>query len=147
MKLHQTFLSSLLTMSEISIMKPRGEIVELAFNSAFTHFDTNDFVKQSKKTRSHKVESRAKDILTYSVVGKCITYKNRGSNTTFIIRNVVDLCSFEMTFFLFSPLLKYYCIRDVNKKTQKMCYKNAKAYFLRKSSPSKSQVPFEYVIE
>lgn len=135
-----------LAFSTIPLIRPRGEIIEIAFNSAFTHFNVQDYVKQSKKTRSHKIEYAEKQVLLYSVVGKCIRYRNRGFDTTFIIRNVIDLTSYELTYFIFSPLLKYYCIRQAQHGIIKHPYKRATAYFLRRHAPVKSVVPFEYVL-
>jgi len=134
-------------LSSISLVLPRGKIIEIAFNSVFTHFNIRDYVKQSKKTRSHKVDYIEKKVLQYSVVGKCIHYRNRGYHTTFTIRNVVDLASYELTYSIFSPLLKYYCVRNFREKINQVTYKRATSYYLRKTSPVKSFVPFEYVID
>jgi len=145
--LRHTRLNNELTLSTIPLIKPRGKIIEIAFNTEFTHFNVQDFVKQSKKTRSNKIEYAEKQVLLYSVVGKCIRYRNRGSYTTFIIRNVIDLTSYELTYFIFSPLLKYFCIRDTQEKTLKNPYKRATTYFLRTTAPVKSSVPFDYVLD
>jgi ribosomal protein L19 len=134
-------------LSTIPLRRPRGEIIEIAFNTEFTHFNIQDFVKQSKKTRSNKVEYAEKQILLYSMVGKCIHYRNRGSHTTFTIRNVVDLTSYELTYFIFSPLLKYYGIRQTQHNIIKHPYKRATAYFLRHHPPVESATPFDYVLD
>jgi len=130
-----TNLNNQLILSTIPLTNPRGKIIEISFNSEFTHFNIQDFVKQSKKTRSNKIEYAEKQILRYSVVGKCIRYRNRGYETTFIIRNVIDLASYELTYFIFSPLLQYYTIRNTQSKVIKNPYKRATAYFLRTMHP------------
>lgn len=135
-----------LAFSTISLLRPRGEIIDIAFNTAFTHFNVQDYVKQSKKTRSNKIEYAEKEVLLYSMVGKCIRYRNRGFHTTFIIRNVTDLTSYELTYFIFSPLLLYYCIRKAPRGIIKHPYKRATTYFLRQHAPVKSVVPFDYVL-
>jgi len=134
-------------LSTIPLARPRGEIIDLVFDTDFTHFHIQDYVKQSKKTRSNKIEYAEKEILLYSMVGKCIHYKNAGFHTTFTIRNVVDLASYELTYFIFSPLLKYYSIRRAKHGIIKPPYKRATTYFLRQHAPVKSAVPFEYVLD
>jgi ribosomal protein L19 len=136
-----------ISLSLISLVLPRGKIIELTFDSAFTHFNIQDYVKQSKKTRSHKVDYVEKKVLQYSVVGKCIRYRNRGYHTTFTIRNIVDLASYELTYSIFSPLIKSYSVRDFREGINQHPYKRATAYYLRKTTPVTSLVPFDYVID
>jgi len=128
------------------IMKPRGAIIELAYNPALTEFNVNDYIKQSKKSRrSEKLEDKIKPVLQYTMVGKCLAFRRKQLNTTFILRNVVDLTSYEMTFALFSPFITQYWIRPISKTRTK--YTKGTQYYLRRTAPVKSCVPFDYVVE
>jgi len=127
------------------IIKPRDAIIELAYNTAMTQFNINDYIKQSKKSRrSEKLEDKIKPILQYSMVGKCLSFKRCGLNTTFLLRNVIDLSSYEMTFALFSPFVIQFWIRPTFKT--KNVYKPGNQYYLRQHAPVKSHVPFKYII-
>ena len=46
-----------------SLIKPRQEIIEIAYNIALTQFNINDYIKQSKKSRrSEKLEAKEKPV-------------------------------------------------------------------------------------
>lgn len=125
------------------LVKPRRDILELIFNKKLTAFNANNFIKRSKKGASALKYSKT-DVLQYSMVGKCIKYNLSGTGTTFTIRNVIDLASYEMTLSLWSPLIKYFCIRDY--KERRLKYTKSTQYFLRTHSPVRSMVSFHYVM-
>ncbi len=51
------------------------------------------------------------------------------------------------SYFISSPLLRYYCIRRTQHRVLKHPYKRAMSYFLRKQAPVNSRVPFDYVLD
>lgn len=53
-----------------AVSSPRGKSIEIAYHAEMTKFEISDFVKQSKKTRSHKIDIKAKVLLQYTLVGK-----------------------------------------------------------------------------
>lgn len=126
------------------LAKPRGRIIEIAYHPQMTYFNIQDFIHQSKKLRSHKVDVKEKAILQYTIVGKCLHYKKNQLNTSFIIRNIINLTSFEMTFPLFTPIITLFFIRNYKLSSE---YKKSNKYYLRKKAPVKSLVKFDYVIE
>ncbi len=129
-----------------TIIKPRAAIMELTYNTALTQFNINDYIKQSKKSRrSEKLEDKEKPILQYTMVGQCLSFRKRGFNTTFLLRNVIDLISYEMAFSIYSPILTKFWIRpNHNKKKRKT---KGTQYYLRNHAPSKSAIPFMYVFD
>jgi ribosomal protein L19 len=136
-----------ITISEIPIIKPRGSIMQLAFDPEFTKFNINDYIKLSKKSRrSEKLIDKEKPILQYFMLGKCVFFRKRGLNSSFTIRNLVTLAPFEMSYALFAPSISGYSIIDFFIKELLKMYGRATKYDLRRSQPSKSQAEFFYVM-
>jgi len=127
------------------IIKPRNSVIEVYFDPEQTKFNINDYIKLSKKSRrSEKLEDIEKPILQYTMVGKCIFFRRRGINSSFTIRNVINLCPFEMSYPLFSPYLtQFFIVRFLSEKLIR--YNRASAYQYRRIAPSKSQIDFDYV--
>lgn len=76
-----------------------------------------------------------------------MAFRKRGINTSFTLRNVVSLCSFEMNYALFTSFLTAFVIRDHFKKSRRIHYKRASHYELRKISPHRTRIDFAYVID
>lgn len=131
-----------LLVNQHAILKPRGRPIEIAYHAEMTKFEISDFIKQSKKTRSHKVDIKEKALLQYTLVGKCIKFNNRGFHTTFTLRNIIDLTSYELNFSIYSPLIVVFLVRNY----RKVRYKKAHLYHLRQVEPVKSLVKYDYVI-
>jgi len=133
-----------LALTPKSLGKPRGQVIQVILNTKYTKFDIVDYLKQSKKTRrSEKLVRKEKAILQYSVVGKCLSFRRASINSTCILRNVVNLCPFESSYNVFSPLITDFVMRN---HFYPQPYKKTSQYYLRKKSPSKSQITFSYVI-
>jgi len=133
------------TLQSNPMIRPRGGIIEVAYESNMTKFNVNDYITQSKKSRrSEKLETKDKPILQYTMVGRCLNFRKNGVSTSFIIRNILDLVSYEMTFSLYSPFLKLFFIRYYSRTNIK--YTRAHQYYLRKHSPVQSLIPFDYVV-
>lgn len=69
-----------------------GRLMTVDWRTEFTKFDIYDYVKISKKQRSHEIEKKEKRVLNYKYTGICIGYrKNANSiNSSFVLRNVLD---------------------------------------------------------
>jgi len=136
-----------ITISDIPIIKPRGRIMQLAFDPEFTKFNINDHIKLSKKIRgSEKLIDKEKPILQYFMLGKCVFFRKRGLNSSFTIRNLVALAAFEFSYALFAPCICGYSIMDFFIKELIKKFKRATKYELRRGKPSKSQAEFFYVM-
>jgi hypothetical protein len=130
------------------ILKPRGFIVELWFDPQWTEFDLQEYIKLSRRSRrTKKPLEKETPLLQYSMLGKCIAFRKRGINSSLTIRNVISLCSYEITYAFFSTNILTYVVHDLLKKNKRFRYKRASRYELRKQSPVKSQTDFDYVID
>lgn len=130
------------------LVSVRSLIIELDFDRQQTKFNILDYIKQSKKSsRSVKLEKQIKPTLQYSIVGKCIKFHKRGLNSSFIIRNIISLTSFEMSFSFFTSFISLYIVRDFFKPTSRLHYKRSNQYYLRKVSPVRSRIVFDYVTD
>jgi ribosomal protein L19 len=127
------------------IEKPRGSIMEVLFDPSKTKFDINDYIIRSLKSRRTQryVLSKAKDVLQYHMVGKCVRFRKRGLGTTFKLRNALSLTVFELNYSIYSRYITHVVI--YNKVSKK--YKKSAQYYLRKRPPIKSNVKFEFTIE
>ncbi len=76
----------------------------------------------------------------YNFVGYCISAKNRGIGSTFIVRNVLKSYPVEYTFNKHSPLISSYFSRTELHFTRK-----SKLFFLRKKPVPWSRIKFKYV--
>lgn len=79
----------------------------------------------------------------YNFNGFCISNRNRGIGSNFIIRNVIGLYPLEYTFNKYSPLISFF-IKSFNLFKNKN-ERKSKLYFLRKKSAPFSFLKFEYV--
>lgn len=123
--------------------KLRSRILTIALNPVLTKLNITNFIKQSKLARrSKKSDFTEKAVLQYQLTGKCLRLRRQQLNTTFLIRNIISLTSFEMNFPLFSPLISQYIVHTPRKR----CFKHANQYFLRRHAPVKSKITFDYVI-
>lgn len=127
------------------IENPRGRIMEVLFDPSKTKFDVNDYILRTLKSRRTQryVISKAKNVLQYHMVGKCIRFRSRGVGTSFKIRNTLTLTVFEMNYALYSRNITNILV--VSPKTIK--YKKASQYYLRRRPPSKSAVEFTFTID
>jgi ribosomal protein L19 len=134
--------------SDHLLIKPRGMILEIDLDPKQTKFDINDYIKLSKKSsRSMRLEKQIKPTLQYSIVGKCIRFQKKGINTSFLIRNVITLVPFEMTFAFFTSFITNYIIRDFTKPNSRLKYKRGNQYHLRRVSRVRSRIVFDYVVD
>jgi len=105
----------------------------------FTKFDIKSIAhkQRSKKARSDTITVREGGNLAYHMEGKLIRFKKNHNpiNNSMLIRNNVDLTSFEMVIPVFSPLATKISASGRMKR---------KAYHLRKAAPHKSKLEFEY---
>lgn len=76
----------------------------------------------------------------YNFVGYCISAKNRGISSTFIVRNVLKSNPVEYTFNKHSPLISSYFSRKELQFTKK-----SKLFFLRKKPTPWSKIKFIYI--
>ena len=69
-----------------------GRLLVVHWRNEFTKFDINDYIKLSKKQRSHELDKKEKEVLNYNYTGICISHKKNfeSTATTFVIRNVFD---------------------------------------------------------
>ena len=132
---------------EIPLVKPRGRMMQLAFDPDFTKFNINDYVKLSKKSRgSEKLIDKEKPILQYFMLGKCVFFRKRALNSSFTIRNLVALAPFEILYAVFAPCISGYSIIEFFIKELIKNFRRATKYELRIGQPSKSQAEFFYVM-
>jgi len=137
-----------LSVRDNALVKPRGCIIELVLNPQVTKFNVNDYIKQSKKSRrSEKLETKEKPLLQYSMVGKCIYFRKKGLSSSFTIRNVLSLSAFEIHYAFFTILIDAYIVREFFKPNSRIHYKRTHQYYLRKLSPVRSLIDFEYVTD
>ena len=97
--------------------------------------------KSTKKDRKYQKETFDENVQQYSIVGSVIFFRKLGKGSTFSLRNVVTLTSFEMNFMVFSCMILYSYFmqkQSVNK------LKLSKQYYYRDISPSRSQVKWEF---
>ena len=110
-----------------------------ALDKRFTKFDIKSIAhkQRSKKARSDTITVREGGNLAYHMEGKLIRFKKNHNpiNNSMLIRNNVDLTSFEITIPVFSPLTTKLATAGEMKR---------KAYHLRKAPPHKSKLEFEY---
>jgi ribosomal protein L19 len=76
----------------------------------------------------------------YRFAGYCISARNRGISSTFIVRNVLKSDTIEYTFHKHSPLIDFFFSRIYLHYKRK-----SKLYFLRKKPTPWSRIPFNYV--
>ena len=77
----------------------------------------------------------------YHINGVCISNKNKGISSTFILRNVIDLYPFEYIFNKYSPLI-FFFIKKYSKNARQ---RKSKLYFLRNKAASYSRFKFNYI--
>jgi ribosomal protein L19 len=127
------------------VEKPRQHVLQFLLHPDCTKFNTLDYTKQSKKSRrSEKLDVKEKPLLQYSMVGKCITATKARLSSTMGIRNVVNLCPFEMIYAVFAPFLTAIIIRGLFSKLT--MYRRSTHYDLRKTSPHRSRADFSFVL-
>lgn len=127
------------------IEKPRGKIIDVLFDPSKTKYDINDYIIRSLKSRRTQryVLSRAKNVLQYRMVGKCVRMRIRGLGTTFKIRNSLSLTVFELNYSIYSRYITHiFMHKRMSKK-----YRKSAQYYLRKRSAIKSFVEFEFTID
>lgn len=124
--------------------KPRGRVMEILFDPSKTKFDINDYIIRTLKSRRTQryVMSKAKNVLQYHMVGKCVRYRKRGLGTTLKIRNALSLIVYEINYSIYSRYITHIVIYP--KTTRR--YRKASQYYLRKKSAIKSNVEFEFTI-
>jgi ribosomal protein L19 len=118
-------------------------VVHVLLNKNLTKFDIYNYITQSKKSRrSQRVVKRIKTVLQYQFRGICLGLKNRGVNSTLLLRNVIDLFPIEFNLPIFSPMIIGYWESSIYKR--KVLRK--KAYYLRKKIATMAKVSFDYVL-
>lgn len=126
----------------------KGAIVEFALAQKFTKFDIYAILYslRSKKQRSNEIKVREGGNLPYRYMGKILKIKNPSKDklsTAIILRNVVDLVSFEMNMKIFSPLITKMNIKIAESQLR---FLRSNSFFLRRKPPVASKSPWIYVI-
>jgi ribosomal protein L19 len=120
-------------------------ICEFTLNRKITKFDIYaiSYAHRSKKARSDTIRVREGGNLFYRYVGKIIKFRKAHNpiNTSILLRNVLDLASFELVVPVISSLVTNFFVAMIRK-----C-KILHAYHLRWVAPVKSKVTFQYVME
>lgn len=88
-------------------------------------FNTGDVL--SVKIINSKTKKRKQNL-----IGVCIAKKNRGINSSFTIRTVLNGEGVEHTFPLYSPLVQQVQVLFVKNMKTKRLFKKSKLYYLRK---------------
>lgn len=95
-----------------------------------------------------KVIIKEKEILQYTTKGLLLSYRKNGSDSSVHLRNVIE-CPFNMTYPVFSPIVKNFFIEDINHFLEKedialqprwKKYKKSANYHIK----SKKKATFEY---
>jgi ribosomal protein L19 len=124
-------------------IKKNALICEFGLNQKITKFNMRELrIKlRSKKARSDEIRVREGGNQKYRYLGKILKYYHghNSLNNGVLFRNNLDAASFEMYLPLFSPLITHASFMSKNKKSN--------LYVLRKSSPVRSKVQFDYVID
>ncbi len=103
----------------------KGAIVEFGLAQKLTKFNIYAILYslRSKKQRSHEIQVRAGGMLLYQYMGKILKIKKPFKDklsASILLRNVVDLVSFEMNIKIFSPLITKMIIRFSEKYLQRL---------------------------
>ena len=94
---------------------------------------------------------KEKDILQYTMKGLSLSYRKKKSSTSFHIRNVIE-CAFNISYPVFSPIVKSFSVDDINHSIEKKDiireqrwkkYQKSSGY--RISSTKKATFNFNYV--
>jgi len=146
-KLNQTLLETLIITGKPYLIPYNYRyIVDIWLDPRLTQFDIGAIAKRkrSKKARSDQIIVRAGGQQRYRYSGKIIKLKNHhnGINNSILLRNIVELASFEISVPVFAILAT-----DVFYQKHHAEKTRAHSYHLRKSSPVKSKSVFNYVIE
>ena len=119
---------------------------EFWLNKKLTKFDIGAITRRirSKKARSDSINVRAGGDQAYRYSGKILKFRrsHNGANNAVLIRNVVELASFEITIPVLSPLVTNAIYPRVN-----VANTRGNAYYLRTAAPVKSKTEFKYIIE
>ena len=88
----------------------KGAVVEFALAQKLTKFDIYSILYslRSKKQRSHEIQVRSGGNLPYQYMGKILSIKTPFKDkleSSIILRNVIELISFEINIKIFSPLI------------------------------------------
>ncbi len=126
----------------------KGTIVEFGLSQKLTKFNIFEILYslRSKKQRSHEIQVRAGGMLSYQYMGKILRIKKPFKDKlslSIILRNVVDLISFEINIKIYSPLVTKMNIKFAEKYLQG--FPRSNSFFLRKKSPVASRSAFIYV--
>jgi len=115
-----------------------------------------ELIKLENIVQSHSIKSMSKSLRSgicslnfkrsvieqyfYRFVGYCISARNRGIGSTFIVRNVLKYDPIEYTFHKHSPLIDSYFYRIYLHYKRK-----SKLFFLRRKPIPLSRITFKYL--
>ena len=127
----------------------KGSIARLVLATKMTKFDIYSilFAQRSKKQRSNEIRVRSGGMQQYQYMGKILDLKKSRKDPLslgIIIRNVVDLVSFELNLKIFSPLITNFELKTP--KNLKSNFARSNSFFLRRSHPVKAKSEFNYVL-
>ena len=103
------------------------QLKKLSKSSYSKQFDFNTGDVLSLKVIHSKTKRRKQNL-----IGICISKRNRGINSSFTIRSLVDKEGVEHTFPLYSPLLTQIQTLYVKNVKDKKLFRASKLYYLRK---------------
>lgn len=112
-------------MININMIEKKHIIKSNTNNNKNFNFNTGDVL--SIKVIHSKTKRRKQNL-----IGICISKRNRGINSSFTIRNLIDKEGVEHTFPLYSPLVTQVQTLYLKNVKDKHLFRASKLYYLRK---------------
>lgn len=123
-----------------------GKVLRVDLSPQFTKFEITDYIRLSKKQRTHELDKRAnKKVYFYYYLGLCLAQKKDFFliNTSIIIRNVFDRFATEFNVPIVSPQVLSVSLVEFRLKLSRIL--KYKYFILRQQALPYSSLPYSYV--